>query len=45
MHIDFALPVSHDLWAGYETWRKKAERGCMDYSFHMAVTSWSDKVW
>jgi hypothetical protein len=21
MHIDFALPVNHDLWAGWEAWQ------------------------
>lgn len=21
MHIDFALPVDHDLWAGWELWK------------------------
>jgi dihydroorotase-like cyclic amidohydrolase len=89
-HIDFALPVDHDLIKGWEAWqvrREKAVRatgqanmlpcssisllgmlntpsqqlslhlfcpavwaqvkgqqGCMDYSFHMAVTNWNDKV-
>lgn len=44
MHIDFALPVSHDLLAGFEAWRKKAQRSVMDYGFHMAVTTWNEKV-
>lgn len=91
LHIDFALPVDHDLLAGWEAWRKKAEvrqrcsgavrwgraacgglgwlaegtactmhapihpplfphthpptqAAVMDYSFHMAVTSWSPRV-
>uniref|UniRef100_A0A1D1ZXI2 dihydropyrimidinase n=1 Tax=Auxenochlorella protothecoides TaxID=3075 RepID=A0A1D1ZXI2_AUXPR len=44
MHIDFVLPVEHDLLAGLEAWRKKARHGVMDYGFHMAVTSWSNKV-
>ena len=45
-HIDFALPVEHDLLKGFETWRyQKAEpNAVMDYAFHMAVTSWSDTV-
>lgn len=43
MHIDFALPVGGDLVAGWEEWGRKAEGAVMDYSFHMAVTSWSDK--
>lgn len=43
-HIDFALPVNGDLMQGYKEWTKKAEDAIMDYGFHMAVTSWSDKV-
>jgi dihydropyrimidinase len=43
MHIDFALPVDHDLAAGFEEWKRKAEVAVMDYGLHMAVTSWSDK--
>ena len=45
-HIDFVLPVDHDLLEGYQTWRyEKAEpNAVMDYGFHVAVTSWSDKV-
>ena len=44
MHIDFALPVAHDLRAGFEAWQQKATpKAVMDYAFHMAVTSWSDK--
>lgn len=44
MHIDFALPVDHDLLAGFKEWKKKAKVACADYGFHMAVTSWSAKV-
>ena len=44
-HIDFALPINHDLIAGFNAWKEKAaEKAVMDYSFHMAVTSWSDQV-
>ena len=43
-HIDFVLPVAHDLLAGLAAWEAKAGRGCMDYGFHVAVTSWSDRV-
>lgn len=43
-HLDFALPVAHDLMAGYSLWQRKAEAGCLDFSFHMAVTSWDDAV-
>lgn len=44
MHIDFALPVNHDLLEGFKQWQQKAKAACADYSFHMAVTSWSPKV-
>ena len=44
MHIDFALPVEGDLAAGFKEWQRKAQRSVMDYSFHMAVTTWNDKV-
>ena len=44
-HIDFALPVGGDLLKGYQAWREKATpNAVMDYSFHMAVTSWNDKI-
>lgn len=43
MHIDFALPVGHDLLEGFRVWKEKAGSALMDYGFHMAVTSWSDK--
>ena len=44
MEIDFALPVGGDLMAGYKAYREKAAKSVMDYGFHMAVTTWSDKV-
>ncbi|XP_024545302.1 dihydropyrimidinase [Selaginella moellendorffii] len=44
MHIDFALPIDGDLLKGFESYRRKAEPSCMDYGFHMAVTTWNDKV-
>ncbi len=44
MHIDFALPVTGDLEEGFKEWQRKAERSVMDYSFHMAITTWNDKV-
>jgi dihydropyrimidinase len=43
-HLDFALPVDHDLMAGYSLWQTKAKAGCLDYSLHSAVTSWDDGV-
>ena len=30
-HIDFVLPVEHDLMAGHAAWERKAQRGCMDH--------------
>eukprot|EP00873_Tetraselmis_striata_P014482 jgi/Tetstr1/434746/TSEL_023798.t1 len=47
MHIDFALPQGPDgksLMAGFGKWQEKSQKSCMDYGFHMAVTSWSEKV-
>ena len=38
------LPVAHDLLAGLAAWEAKAQRGCMDYGYHVAVASWSDAV-
>ena len=44
-HIDFALPVEGDLMDGFYEWQRKAKGAAiMDYSFHMAVTSWNDKI-
>lgn len=44
MHIDFALPVDGSLNAGLDEWLRKGQQGCMDYGFHMGVTSWSDSI-
>lgn len=44
MHIDFALPVDGDLQAGLASYRELAKISCMDYGFHMAITTWNDKV-
>ena len=44
MHIDFALPLNGSIREGYHIYRKKAEKSCMDYGFHMAVTQWNDDV-
>eukprot|EP00798_Chlamydomonas_sp_ICE-L_P016372 gene16372-22574_t len=45
MHIDFALPVDHDLEAGFNAWTEKAKKGCIDFGFHMAVTKWNEKTY
>ena len=44
MHVDFALPVDHDLRAGLESYEAKSAISIMDFGLSMAVTSWSDKV-
>lgn len=44
MHIDFALPVDHDLRAGFEAYQRKAAKAVMDYGFHMAVTKYDTQV-
>lgn len=43
-HLDFALPVAHDLLAGHAAWVEKSKLGCMDFGLHAAVTSWSEAV-
>eukprot|EP00250_Pteridium_aquilinum_P032946 c498_g1_i1 orf=145-1728(+) len=44
MHIDFALPSDGDLAEGFKTYQEKALKSCMDYGFHMVVTSWNERV-
>ena len=44
MHIDFALPSDGSLAAGFKTYQARASKSCMDYGFHMIVTSWNDNV-
>lgn len=44
MHIDFVIPVNGSLSAGFEAYVGKANRSCMDYGFHMAITKWDDAV-
>lgn len=44
MHIDFALPTNGDLAQGFLDYQKKAAKSVMDYGFHMAVTTWNEKV-
>ncbi|KAL9250035.1 Dihydropyrimidinase-like protein [Drosera capensis] len=44
MHIDFVVPVSGNLTAGFEAYEKKTENACMDYGFHMIITKWDDEV-
>src|SRR4051794_13675691 len=45
MIIDFVIPSpKQSLLEAYDIWRGWAEKACADYSFHVAVTWWSDKV-
>ncbi|CAL0315835.1 unnamed protein product [Lupinus luteus] len=44
MHIDFVIPHSGNLTAGFEAYEKKAKKSCMDYGFHMAITKWDEAV-
>jgi dihydropyrimidinase len=44
MHIDFVLPVAGSMAAGLHQYHLKAQRACMDYGFHVAITGWSDAV-
>lgn len=44
MHIDFVLPEKGDIEKGLAAYRNKAALGCMDFGFHVAVTSWNKKV-
>lgn len=45
MHIDFALPIYHDIEAGFNEWKSRAEqRSCIDYGFHQGVTRWDQQV-
>lgn len=45
MIIDFVIPAPNvPLLEAYEQWRGWAKKACADYSFHVAITWWSDKV-
>jgi dihydropyrimidinase len=45
MIIDFVIPGPQEsLLDAYKTWRGWAEKAAGDYSFHVAITSWSDRV-
>ena len=46
MVVDFVLPSNgQGLLDGLQMWHNKAGRASCDYSFHMAVTWWGEKVW
>ncbi len=45
MIIDFVIPGPNDSpLESYHVWRGWAEKAAADYSFHVAITSWSDRV-
>lgn len=46
MVVDFVLPgQGQGLLDGLSQWHNKAGRAHCDYSFHMAVTWWGERVW
>lgn len=44
MHLDFALPVDGDLLAGIERHDQQAAKSVMDYSYHVPLTEYNEKV-
>jgi len=43
--VDFCIPgPGQSLVAAYRDWRAKSEKAAGDYSYHLAVTWWSDEV-
>ncbi len=43
--IDFVIPSpKQPVMEAYQTWRGWAEKAASDYSFHVAITWWSDQV-
>ncbi len=45
MIIDFVIPGPEDSpLESYHLWRGWAEKSAADYSFHVAITSWSERV-
>ena len=43
--LDFVIPnPQQSLLEAYQTWRGWAEKSASDYSFHMAITWWSESV-
>lgn len=46
MIIDYVVPDKNDpsMFPAYHTWRENAQKSAVDYSFHMNITAWSDKI-
>jgi dihydropyrimidinase len=43
--IDFVIPSpKQPVMEAYHTWREWAQKAASDYSFHVAITWWSDQV-
>jgi len=43
--VDFCIPgPGQSLVEAYRDWRQKSEKAAGDYSYHLAVTWWSDRV-
>jgi len=46
MVVDFVLPgINQSLIDALQAWHQKAGKAAGDYSFHMAITWWGEKVW
>ena len=46
MVVDFVLPgQGQGLMDAMQMWHNKSGRASCDYSYHMAITWWGDKVW
>jgi dihydropyrimidinase len=46
MVVDFVLPnPGQSLVEALQDWHQKAGKAAGDYSFHMAITWWSEQVW
>jgi dihydropyrimidinase len=46
MVVDFVLPGNgQSLVEALQDWHQKAGKAAGDYSFHMAITWWGEKVW
>ena len=45
MIVDFCIPApGESMLKAYQDWRHKSEKAACDYSFHMAVTSWTKET-